>query len=190
MTAIVLVPGGLWEPTPADRFWIQTGVTDSLRQHGFRIIAPDRLDRPSDWHSEVEHLRPSLPAESFVLIGASVGCTVAALLALEVPVQISRLILAWPATVGVPQVDAASGAPPHLLSGEILRGMGTAELARIGTVTGIVPSIPENPAHQRRTVDALLRTIRGAHELPGSPEPPRPEFRARHFTDAILPFLR
>ncbi|WP_328526558.1 hypothetical protein [Kribbella sp. NBC_00359] len=29
----------------------------------------------------------------------------------------------------------------------------------------------ENPAHQRKTVDALLRSIRGSRELAGCPEP-------------------
>lgn len=190
MTAIVLIHGGLYESMTADRFWVQPGVTDSLRQRGFRVIAPDRLERPQHWHTEVEHIRPSIPAESFILIGASNGCSVAALLALEFPVQIARLILAWPATAGDPQIDATTAAPQELLTGEVLRGSSLQELARISALTGIVPSIPENPAHQRRTVDALLRAIPGAQELAGSPEPPRPGFKARQFTDAILPFLR
>ncbi|MGW7682016.1 hypothetical protein ACWGID_14825 [Kribbella sp. NPDC054772] len=40
----------------------------------------------------------------------------------------------------------------------------------------VLPSVPENPSHQRKTVDALLRSIRGSRELAGCPEPPTPAF--------------
>jgi pimeloyl-ACP methyl ester carboxylesterase len=95
-------------------------------------------------------------------------------------------------------IDA--GCPPGdadaLLAGETLRGITDADLARLtadatdpaapargGTEAvrsripvAVVPSVPENPAHQRKTVDALLRAIRGSRELAGCPEPPTPGF--------------
>ncbi|NYE75162.1 hypothetical protein [Microlunatus parietis] len=51
----------------------------------------------------------------------------------------------------------------------------------------VLPSLRENPPHQCRTVDALLRLVPGAVEVPGSPEPPRPDF-AGH-PDALVATL-
>jgi hypothetical protein len=50
------------------------------------------------------------------------------------------------------------------------------EAPRRGISVAVVPSVPENPAHQRKTVDALLRSIQGSRELAGCPEPPTPGF--------------
>jgi pimeloyl-ACP methyl ester carboxylesterase len=92
------------------------------------------------------------------------------------------------------------GCPPDaadaLLAGETLRGVTDADLARLSAdadasgpmgagdagpapariSVAVVGSVPENPAHQRTTVDALLRLIRGSRELAGCPEPPTPGF--------------
>jgi hypothetical protein len=40
----------------------------------------------------------------------------------------------------------------------------------------VLASVPENPSQQRKTVGALLRSIRRSRELPGCPEPPMPGF--------------
>jgi hypothetical protein len=76
------------------------------------------------------------------------------------------------------------------LTGDTLRGSTDDELAGIATPVGVLPAVPENPFHQRRTVDALLRTIPGAVELPGCPEPPRPEFppAAASFIRTVVAF--
>ncbi|NUR96887.1 MAG: alpha/beta hydrolase, partial [Kribbellaceae bacterium] len=122
------------------------------------------------------------------IVGASNGCTVAVLLASRYPELVDRLLLAWPATGD----DAAAnerartgmvnrGCPPEvadgLLAGGILRGVKDAELAVLTRIrVAVLPSVPENPSHQRKTVDALLRSIRGSRELAGCPEPPTPAF--------------
>ncbi|WP_206686201.1 hypothetical protein [Kribbella qitaiheensis] len=63
-----------------------------------------------------------------------------------------------------------------LLAGETLRGVADQELAGLGIPVAVLPSVPENPSHQRKTVDALLGLIPGSRELPGCPEPPTPGF--------------
>jgi hypothetical protein len=77
-------------------------------------------------------------------------------------------------------MTAGLGAPPTvidaLLAGGTLRGLTDAELATLTMPVGVLPSSPSNPPHQRQTVDALLRLLPQAEELPGCPEPPRPEF--------------
>jgi hypothetical protein len=63
------------------------------------------------------------------------------------------------------------------LWGAVLRGVTAAELTALDRIAvAILPSVPENPPHQRKTVDALLRSIRGSRELAGCPEPPTPGF--------------
>lgn len=108
-------------------------------------------------------------------------------LALAYPQLVERLVLAWPATGGDPVVDErtragliAQGASDDvvdgLLSAETLRGVRDDELALLTIPVAVVPSVPENPFHQRKTVDALLELIPGSVELPGCPEPPSPHF--------------
>jgi hypothetical protein len=63
-----------------------------------------------------------------------------------------------------------------LLTGQALRGVTDAELATLQMPIGVLPSVPENPVHQRHTVDALLRLMQHVEKLPGCPEPPSPEF--------------
>jgi hypothetical protein len=76
------------------------------------------------------------------------------------------------------------------LVGQTLRGVADAELATLRMPVGALPSAPENPVHQRHTVDALLRRVRHARKLPGCPEPPRPEFPAylERFLTAVTQF--
>ncbi|MGW6200987.1 hypothetical protein ACWF0M_32905 [Kribbella sp. NPDC055110] len=195
MTASVfLVHGGLWDAMDADAFWGTTGVTDglsaALAPEGIELLAPDRPRRASAWDVEVAVLGEQLAKRSgpVRIVGASNGCTVAVLLALRFPELVDRLLLAWPATGD----DAAAngrahaamvsrGCPPaaadELLAGGILRGVSDADVVSLTRIrVAVLPSVPENPSHQRKTVDALLRSIRGSCELAGCPEPPTPAF--------------
>jgi pimeloyl-ACP methyl ester carboxylesterase len=188
MATLFLVHGGLWEPMNADRFWRTPGVLAGLEKFGFEVLAPDRSPLPRHWSQEVEHLAPLLPARPVTLVGASNGCSVAARLALAYPDSIDRLLLAWPATAGDPAVDrrteqgmrrrgADDAVIRELLTGETLRGLTDEGFAALGIAVAILPSVPENPIHQRCTVDALLNLLPGSRELPGCPEPPNPTFR-------------
>jgi pimeloyl-ACP methyl ester carboxylesterase len=182
---ILLIHGGLWEPMDAERFWVRPGIIEGLTERGYTVIAPDRLPYAPSWAAEVEHLLPRLPEGRFVAVGGSNGCSVAARLAVENPDRVDRLILAWPATNGDPDVDAATrdhlraqGATDtivdDLLSGGTIRGVTDAQLAAL--TISVLGSLPENRVHQRWTVEALVKL--GANELEGCPEPPRPEFPA------------
>lgn len=92
------------------------------------------------------------------------------------------MILAWPATADDPARAhlAAHGASPEvtdaLLTGQTLRGLTDTELAALNIPAAVLPADPPNPFHQRHTAETLLRLLAQASELPGSPEPPRPEF--------------
>jgi pimeloyl-ACP methyl ester carboxylesterase len=185
---VVLVHGGLWDAMDAEHFWRTTGIAAGLTSYGLTVVAPDRPKQPSGWDVEVAALGGLLENDSgpVTLVGASKGCMVAVLLALRYPVD--RLLLAWPATGGDAAVDARGRAGlldrgctaevvDGLLAGETLRGVKDAELAEVGRIpVAVVPSVPENPSHQRKTVDSLLRLIPGSRELPGCPEPPVPGF--------------
>jgi len=176
---MVLVHGGLWEDMDAERFWVRTGVVAGLTAAGVQVAAPDRLPRPESWTEEVRHLRTLLPQRPVTLVAGSNGCSVAARLAVDDPGRVLRLVLAWPATAGDPQVDAwtlEQGAPEGMLTGQTLRGLADAELAGLRMPVAVLPA-PAGPFHQRRTADALLRLVPGAVPLPASPEPPRPDFR-------------
>lgn len=196
MTASVfLVHGGLWEAMDAEAFWGTTGITDglstALAPDGMEVLAPDRPQQASAWDVEVAALGEQLAKRPgpVRIVGASNGCTVAVLLALRFPELVDRLLLAWPATGD----DAAAnerahagmvkrGCPPaaadELLAGGILRGVTDEQVASLTRIrVAVLPSVPENPSHQRKTVDALLRSIRGSRELAGCPEPPTPAFR-------------
>jgi hypothetical protein len=64
----------------------------------------------------------------------------------------------------------------------------TAEAAHIASA----PLLPDGPLHPRAAVDALLRLLPSAVELPGCPEPPRPAF-APHLellADELAAFAR
>ncbi|TCC16639.1 alpha/beta fold hydrolase [Kribbella speibonae] len=208
MTAsVVLVHGGLWEPMDAAAFWGTTGITDglsaALAPDGIEVLAPDRPQRARTWDVEVAVLGEQLAKRSgpVRIVGASNGCTVAVLLALRFPGLVDRLLLAWPATGD----DAAAnerahaglvhrGCPPaaadELLAGGILRGVTDEQVTSLTRIrVAVLPSVPENPSHQRKTVDALLRSIRGSRELAGCPEPPTPAFRTKNdppYLDQLL----
>lgn len=185
--AVLLLHGGLWEDMDPARFWLHPGVVDGLTAHGISVLAPDRPRRPHSWAAEVEQLLPLLPPYPVVVVGGSNGCSIATRLALDHPSRVARLLLAWPATAGDPMLDprtaarlAGDGASPEtvgaLLGGGVLRGVSDGELTSLRLQVGVLPSLPENPFHQRRTVDALLALIPTAVELPGTPEPQRPTF--------------
>ncbi len=200
MTAasVLLVHGGLWDGTDAELFWYRPGIVDGLERAGLSVVAPDRLRRPVSWGEEVSAFGRVLAGESepVTLVGASNGCSVAVLLAMAYPEAVGRLLLAWPATgddvegkararAGMLERGASGAVADGLLAGETLRGVTDAELVSLGEYrgpwqpglpVGVLPSVPENPSHQRKTVDALLRLMPSAVELPGSPEPPRPDF--------------
>ena len=188
--SVLLVHGGLWDAMDAAAFWGTTGIVGGLTSYGVDVLAPDRPQRASGWDIEVAALGEQLANREgpMAIVGASNGCTVAVRLALAFPLLVDRLLLAWPATgddvAGNERAHAwltSRGCPPQvadgLLAGETLRGVTDAELAELERISvAIVPSLPENPSHQRKTVDALLRSIRGSRELAGCPEPPTPGF--------------
>jgi hypothetical protein len=74
-----------------------------------------------------------------------------------------------------------------LLGGETLRGVADDQLSALGMPVAVVPAVPEDRMHQRRTVDAL-EDVTGAVELDGCPLPPRPEFQPDGFIDSIVQF--
>jgi pimeloyl-ACP methyl ester carboxylesterase len=171
----------------AHRFWTAPGITSGLEEAGFAVLAPNRLHHPPSWDAEVGHLAPVLPDHPVSVIAGSNGCSAAVRLALAFPNRIERLLLAWPATAGDPAVDTLThtalttlGAPAEqirsLLHGHTLRGVTDNELATLSMPTSVLPSVPENPFHQRQTVDALLGLLPHTQELPGCPESPRPDF--------------
>ncbi|MEV6409964.1 alpha/beta hydrolase [Kribbella sp. NPDC051718] len=187
MSTVFLVHGGLWEPMNADRFWRAPGIVAALEARDVSVLAPDRAQSPASWTEEVAVLRKRLPQEPVVLVGASNGCSVAALLAIEHPESVERLVLAWPATSGDPVVDertragftsrgASAAIAEELLAADTLRGVRDEDLALLSIPVAVLPSVPENPSHQRKTVEALLRLIPGSRELTGCPEPPTPDF--------------
>jgi pimeloyl-ACP methyl ester carboxylesterase len=187
VTTLLLIHGGLWEDLNARRFWHRPGIVAGLTRRGFEVLAPDRLDRAVDWTAEASHLARAAPGSQVTVLAGSNGCSVAARLALDFPSAVTRLFLAWPATAGDPDADtqarsrlAELGAPPGvvdaLLAGQTLRGLTDAELATLKIPIGVLPAEPPNRFHQRHTVDALLRLLPRSAELPGCPEPPRPEF--------------
>lgn len=174
----------------AEAFWGTTGILGGLTSSGLGVLAPDRPREATGWDAELAALGELLANrdEPMTIVGASNGCTVSVLLALAFPDVVDRLVLAWPATGDDTAFNARTraglierGCPPEaadrLLAGGILRGVLDADLPTLARIpVAVVPSVPENPAHQRKTVDALLRSIRGSRELAGCPEPPTPGF--------------
>src|SRR4051794_34114160 len=105
-TTLVLIHGGLWEDMDAEGFWRKPGIAAGLQQNGWDVLAPDRAKRAPDWAAEVEHLATALPDHAVALVAGSNGCSAAVRLALTHPERVDRLLLAWPATAGDPDVDA------------------------------------------------------------------------------------
>ncbi|AOS63920.1 alpha/beta fold hydrolase [Actinoalloteichus hymeniacidonis] len=95
MTAVLLVHGGLGDPTrDVERFWGASGVAAGLRGRGRVVLAPDRKRSPSGWDDEARHLLTFLPSEPVDLVGASNGCSAVARLALAAPHRVRRVVLA------------------------------------------------------------------------------------------------
>lgn len=197
--SVLLVHGGLWDAMDAEAFWGRPGITAALTTAldpdgagQVEVLAPDRPQRPTGWDLEVAALAEQLAKRSgpVRIVGASNGCTAAVLLATRFPELVDRLLLAWPATgddpagnerarAGMMNRGCPAGVADGLLRGGILRGVPDSELASLTRIrVAVLPSVPENPSHQRKTVDALLRSIRGSRELTGCAEPPAPEFPA------------
>jgi len=205
MPSVLLIHGGLWEDIGADWFWGRTGIIDGLTERGFTVIAPDRRRRSPSWTAEAGHIASTvdLPDLPVTVVGGSFGCAVAARLALDFPGLVGRLVLAWPASTGDQFARirlraglARQGATPAvldaLLGTETLAGATDAELRALAGPTGVVPSVPPNALHPRSAVDALLRLLPSATELPGCPEAPRPEFTSHResFIAALADFAR
>lgn len=215
---MLLIHGGLWEDTRADFFWRRTGVADGLERRGFTVIAPDRLRRAADWTAEARHIagaagltgRNGLGASSgtgaargLTVMGGSFGCSAAVRLALDFPGTVGRLVLAWPASLGdqfttiriragLSRLGARGSVLDALLGAGTLPGMSDADLGTLDLPVAVVPAVPPDPLHPRSAVDALLRLLPSAVELPGCPEAPRPEFTASReaFLDAVTGFAR
>jgi pimeloyl-ACP methyl ester carboxylesterase len=213
---VLLIHGGLWEDTGADFFWRRTGVTDGLERRGFTVIAPDRLRRAADWTAEARHLvgaaglaghdaprasNGTAAGRPLTVVGGSFGCAAAVRLALDFPGIAGRLMLAWPASLGdqfttirvragLSRQGARGATVDALLGTGTLPGTADAELGSLGLPVAIVPAVPPDPLHPRSAVDALLRLLPSAVELPGGPEAPRPEFPAHReaFLDALAGF--
>jgi pimeloyl-ACP methyl ester carboxylesterase len=188
MPTLLLIHGGLWEDIGADWFWRRPGILAGFERLGFTVVAPDRLRRPASWAADAEHVLAAVPGgEPVTVVGGSFGCSVAVRLALDSPGRVSRVVLAWPASLGdqfaairMRATLARLGAPARvlnaLLGSETLPSATDAELGTIAAQVGVIPAVPPDPFHPRGTVDALLRLLPSATELPGCPAAPRPEF--------------
>ena len=93
---------------------------------------------------------------------------------------------------GLARQGAPSAVLDALLGTETLPSATDAELRTLAVPVGVVPSVPPNPLHPRSAVDALLRLLPSAVELPGCPEPPRPDFASHleSFVAALADFAR
>ena len=191
MATVVLIHGGLHEDMDAERFWVRPGIVGGLRERGLDVLAPDR--RPPHRRGRRRSTSAAhVAVRPIVLVGGSNGCSVAVRLVLAQAHSVVGLVLAWPATAGDPSLDAALRARlggDELLTGKTLRGVSDAELAGLGLPVTVVPSEPPNRVHQRHTVDALLRLLPSATELPGSVEPPHPTFQPDGFVAEILDWV-
>jgi pimeloyl-ACP methyl ester carboxylesterase len=180
---VLLVHGGLGEGMTAERFWRRTGVVAGLEAAGCEVVAPDRPAHPGSWREEGDHLAGGLERPSAV-VGGSNGCSAAVRLAVDHPGLVTRLVLAWPATAGDPDLDRHAALllgdrADALLAGETLRGVADAELAALEVPVAVVPSEPPNRYHQARTVEALRRVLAAPEVGAGHPEPPAPSFPPR-----------
>ena len=188
MPTLLLIHGGLWEDIGADWFWRRQGIVAGFERLGFTVVAPDRLRRPGSWAADAEHVLAAVPGgEPVTVVGGSFGCSVAVRLALDSPGRVSRMVLAWPASLSdqfaairMRASLARLGAPARvlnaLLGSETLPSATDAELGTVAVPVGVIPAVPPDPFHPRGAVDSLLRLLPSATELPGCAEAPRPEF--------------
>ncbi len=185
---VLLVHGGLYEDMDAGRFWVEPGIADGLATAGFEVLAPDRMRQPPAWTAEAAALATALrgaPGPAAVVAGSN-GCSAALRLAIDFPDLVDRLVLAWPATAGVPELDARAravidavadeGTADRLLAGNTVRGVADAELRRLDRAVTIVPAPVDDPVHLQSTVDALLVLLPDARATDPFPGTPRPEF--------------
>ena len=187
MPTLLLIHGGLWEDIGADWFWRRPGILAGFERLGFTVVAPDRLRRPAGWAADAGHVLAAVPDGPVTVMGGSFGCSVAVRLALDSPDRVSRIVMAWPASLSdqfaairMRASLARLGAPARvlnaLLGSEALPSAANAELGTVAVQVGLIPAVPPDPFHLRGTVDSLLRLLPSATELPGCPEAPRPEF--------------
>lgn len=196
MPTLLLIHGGLWEDIGADWFWRRPGVAAGLERLGFTVVAPDRPRRPPSWTADADRVRASVATvatgeagedEPLTVVAGSFGCSVAVRLALDSPDLVARIVLAWPAALsdqftairfraGLARLGAPARVLDALLGSGTLPGATDAELGALSVPVGVIPAVPPDPFHSRGTVDALLRLLPSAVELPGCPEAPRPEF--------------
>lgn len=99
MPTLLLIHGGLWEDIGADWFWRRPGILAGFQRLGFTVVAPDRLRRPASWAADGEHVLATVPRGPVTEMGGSFGCSVAVRLALDSPGRVSRIVLAWPASL-------------------------------------------------------------------------------------------
>jgi len=192
---VVLIPGGLYDepPVTGTSFWEDTGVARMLRGRNVTVVVHERPVEPTSWVEEAEALANTIEAsvhERVALVAGSNGCSVAMRLLIDRPELVGRTMLCWPATAGDPVVDElariiitdvhGASAADALLAGRPIRGLTADELAAIDGEVVVYPSMPENKAHQRTTINALLTTIPGVMLIGGSPEP---------FDDAFSEFV-
>ncbi len=200
---VLLVHGGLYEDMDARRFWEEPGVADGLAAAGFEVLAPDRMRHPAAWTDEAAALATVVrgaPGPVAVVAGSN-GCSAALRLAIDYPDLVDRLVLAWPATAGVPELDARvraridgttdDGTADRLLTGNTVRGVADAELRQLDRPVTIVPSLDDDPYHQRATVDALDSLLPAAHVTTAFPPPPHAGFgdRCREFVATVAEAL-
>ncbi len=201
---VLLVHGGLYEEMDAARFWEEPGVAGGLAAAGFEVLAPNRMRHPPAWTDEAAALATALrgaPAPAGVVAGSN-GCSAALRLAIDFPDLVGRLVLAWPATAGVPQLDARvravidavaeDGTADRLLAGNTVRGVADGELRRLDRPVTIIPAEDGDPVHQRSTVNALVTLLPDAQVTEPFPPTPRPEFdgNEERFVAAVRDALR
>ena len=188
---IVLVHGGLYDepPVTGQWFWVETGVAPMLARRNVEVVVHERPREPASWAEELAALVDTIEAsghDRVAIVAGSNGCSVALRLLLDRPDLVARTLLCWPATAGDPVVDGLARiviADVHddatataLLEGDPVRGVSRDELASIDSEVVIYPSMPENKAHQRSTITALLTSISGVMLVGGSPEPFHDDF--------------
>ena len=201
MPTLLLVHGGLWEDMDAERFWRRPGIVAGLEERGFDVLVPDRLRRAPSWEAEAAHLASFLSGKPVTVVAASFGCSAAVRLVVDYPGTAARLVLAWPASVRDPaaaslarehlaEQGASSSVIGALLGSATLPSAGDSSLSSLTLPAGILAAVPMTRFHPRSVVDALLRLLPSATELPGCTEPPRPDFtpHLEGFLDAITGF--
>ena len=149
----------------------------AMRERAETLLA-SAVDDPNDPFSLVKLDGDDLAAEPSRLVDE----------ALTVPLFGGRRAIRVRA--GLARQGAPSPALDALLGPETLPSATDAELRTLTVPVGVVPSVPANPLHPRSAVYSLLRLLPSAVELPGCPEPPRPDFAARldSFVTAVSEF--